>query len=93
MISFPGLISVTARDSAFGDTVASTAVNNSGGDFRLSMRLSWVATGFMDQATERARSSFLVLFYRVFYSGPLVGSVGGVGIGFLVRLHVRAAIG
>ena len=38
---------------------------------------------------ERTRLRSLVLYDLVLYAGPLVGAVYGVGVGFLVRLHVR----
>ena len=40
----------------------------------------------------RERPIFLIIRDLVFYSGPSVGDVGGGGVGFLVRLCVRAAI-
>ena len=45
----------------------------------------------MDLVTERMRSSFLVLRDLVLCAGPLVGAIGGGGVGFLVWLCVHAA--
>ena len=52
-----------------------------------------VETGFIAWLMESARSRSFVIFDIIFYSGPLVGDVGGVGVGFLVRLCVHAALG
>ena len=45
----------------------------------------------MELVTERMRSSFLVLRDLVLCAGPLVGAIGGGGVGFLVWLCVHAA--
>ena len=42
---------------------------------------------------ERERLRSLVLRELVLYAGPLVGAVDGVGVGFLMRLRVRVAMG
>ena len=41
--------------SAYGDTAASAAVKNCGGDYRLERRCDWVVLGFNELVTERLR--------------------------------------
>ena len=53
--SFPDFISVTSMASSYGDTAASAAVKNCGGDYRLERRCDWVVLGFNELVTERLR--------------------------------------
>ena len=93
MSSLPDLRYVKARDSAYGDTVDSAAVKNCGGVVRLERRCYWVAAGFMVWVMESVRLSSFMLRDLMLYASPLVGDVGEVGVGFLLRLCVRAKMG
>ena len=86
-------MSVTARSSAYGYTVASTEVKKCGRNACLVRRLSWVSSGFIEWVMDSLRSSSFLLCDIVLYAGPFLGAVGGVGVGFLVPLHVRDVMG
>ena len=84
MSSLPDLISVMARDSDYGDTAVCEAVKKCGGNVSLARRRAWVASGFMARVTDSTISSSFVIYDIMFYARPLVGTVGGGGVGFLV---------
>ena len=85
-------MSVTERSSASGDTAVCAAVKKCGGNVRLARRRAWVAAGYVACEMESKRSRSLVLCDIVLYVGLLVCAVGGVGVGFLVQLRVRATM-
>ena len=86
-------MSITARASDYGDTAASVAVKNCGGNSSLERHRAWVVLGFMELVTERARYRILVLRDLVLYTGHVVGVVDGVRVMCLVQLRVRVAMG